>query len=62
MGTLANNENPHGMPHLTSISYVSSGADPGFLKGGFSCVEEGVRFVFLILLEISHENEIIWSH
>ena len=43
---------------------MSTGADPGFLERGFLCIKVW-GFALLILshlAQISHENEIIWSH
>ena len=38
-----------------------SGADPGFLKGGFRSTKGGSFSMFnRIFLNFSHENEIIW--
>ena len=46
---------------IVFITFLT-GVDPGFLKGGFICVEEGVRFAgFISIFIITHGNEIIWS-
>ena len=41
-----------------------SGADPEFLERGFLCIKVWVfaLLIYLIFSQISHENEIIWSH
>ena len=46
------------IPSHHQSSHIS-GADPGFLEMGFICIN--VRG-FALLVLISHENEIIWSH
>ena len=46
------------------INCILFRADPGFLERGFICLKEW-GFVLLIVShfsEMSHENEIIWSH
>ena len=41
----------------------ASGVDPGFLEMGFLCKKCGGPFAdFISFSQISHENEIIWSH
>ena len=41
--------------------HPDAGADQGFLERGFICIKD-VGLSHLYLIQISHENEIIWFH
>ena len=44
------------------MNHVISGADPGFLEGGFKPTKGGSFTTFYLnFLQFSHEFQIIWS-